>query len=52
MEQGPLQADSFTASQFTDIDRNFHCIGILTRVRQDYLSQCLIHRVYGYNSPR
>ena len=52
MQQGPLEADSFTASQFTDINRNCRYIGLLTRVSQEYLSECLIHRVYDHNCPR
>ena len=44
MQQGPLVAASFTASQLTDIARNCHCFGILTGVRLEYLSR-FIHRV-------
>jgi len=38
MEQGPLEAASFTASRFASIARNQHCFGLLSAVRHGYLS--------------
>ena len=38
MYQGCLVADSFTASQLTDIAHNCHCFGLLTGVHLEYVS--------------
>ena len=55
MGQGPLEADSFTASRFAGIPRNYNCAGlfcVLTGVRHGYLSQLHINRVYSIYRPR
>ena len=39
MEQGPVVVDSFTASQFTEIARNSHCVGLLTGILNEFMSQ-------------
>jgi hypothetical protein len=46
IERGPLLADSFTYSQFTEIARNCHRVRLPTAVRLEYLSQWFIQRVY------
>ena len=45
MKRGPLQAVSFTASQFIGIDRNCHRVELLTGVLNEFLSQWFVHRV-------